>query len=146
MTRRNTILKKYNGTSYDNVYPTTKASDVKCTNPFTGEASNLQDTIDYMKMMTDPSFYLTNGDQERYNYSAGMTWGEWVSSEYNTTDQGSSTYGRKIGVRSDGYIGYYFHPEMGVDTDILIKYNNVNVTPTDTIILKGVYQVVLAPV
>lgn len=62
MVKQDVVLKKYNGTSYNNVYPTTKASDVKCINPFTQEASNLQDTIDYMVEMKTPHFTLFDNE------------------------------------------------------------------------------------
>ena len=144
MTQQNTILKKYNGTSYDNVYPTTKASDVKCTNPFTGEASNLQDTIDYMKEAANPHFILFDGDREEtYVTDRNMTWGQWVTSAYNTTNQSQITDNHKIGVLSDGTIGYKNIPEMGAPTIIYIYYmaGRINVQSTDTVELGHTYYV-----
>lgn len=142
MTQQNTILKKYNGASYDNVYPATKASDVKCTNPFTQQASNLQDTIDYMVEMKKPKFTLYHYDKEEsYSFDIGMTWRDWVSSTYNTTEQSSITTFNKIGIRADGNVGYYYRPDFGFTTDILVQYNDVNVSPDDLITLSARYYV-----
>ena len=56
-----------------------------------------------------------------YQAKEGMTWAEWVESEYNTDDftASSSTI-------------------FKTDTSI-VKYNSINVTPTDVIISDATY-------
>lgn len=51
------INKTVLGGAHEVCHPTTKAKNVKCTNPYTGQPSNLQDTIDYIA--TTPIIWST---------------------------------------------------------------------------------------
>ena len=60
----------------------------------------------------------------------GMTWEQWIASEYNTS-------GLTIGTESGNSVVYYSYQ----DTNYVLQYDGAQITPTDTIVSNRNYEI-----
>jgi hypothetical protein len=103
----------HDGTRVTN-WPGVSVEDIK------SSIGDIQTALDAIIGIDLPTFTITrNGVTTQYYFEAGMTWGEWVASEYNT--DGYSVSGYEIQIGGSGYVAH----DRGFPEDV-IKTEGIN--------------------